>query len=255
MYLTIYRKPRNGIIIDRLAGPRVTRHRYQQAMQGQTGTSHLIQTTYSTLCAIFSHQWLFCENLNFKALHNCDDLILKYTPQTYVLKACSSTCGALKLLRERITYMYTVSIILSSLFLSYVPQYASSQILVVLIFFLFDNPLSPVSTAHRCMDVRHPSQCARCIRTTSSVKWLLGGVGWGSKCQDFSWFDLVQVTTAAESLGDGGHQWKVVTDTRPSRLCTALVLILASASCLLVLTNAALASGHHRENQPIPSPR
>lgn len=80
MYLTIHRKPWNGIEIDRMAGPRVTRHCYQQGKQGQNGTSHLIQTTYSMLCAIFSHQWLFCENLNFKALHSCDDQILKYTP-------------------------------------------------------------------------------------------------------------------------------------------------------------------------------
>lgn len=51
MYLTIYRKTQNGIVIDKMAGPRDTRHRY---LQGQTGTSHLIQTTYSMLCAIFS---------------------------------------------------------------------------------------------------------------------------------------------------------------------------------------------------------
>lgn len=103
--------------------------------------------------------------------------------------------------------------------------------------------------------MRHPSQRAKPTRTAPSEKQLLGGVGEGAKCQDFSWFDLVQATAAAESLGDGAHWWKMVPGTRPSRLRTALVLVLASASCLLVLTNVALASGHHRENRPIPSPR
>ena len=50
MYLTIYRKARNGIVIDRMSGPRVTRH--QQANAGSDW--HVPFHTNNTLHAMCS---------------------------------------------------------------------------------------------------------------------------------------------------------------------------------------------------------